>query len=54
VVRAFLAEREDFCLEPLPLPEVLGSNDTGMLTLIPGEHDTDGFFIAKMRRRTEL
>ena len=54
VVRAFLAEREDFGLEPLPLPELLGKNETGMLTLIPGEYDTDGFFIAKMHRRKEL
>jgi len=51
VVKAFLAAREDFCLEPLELPEVFGKNETGMLTLIPGQYDTDGFFISRMRRK---
>ena len=51
MVEVFLKEHPDFCLEPLPLPEALGKNETGMLTLIPGQHDTDGFFIAKLRRK---
>ncbi len=50
VVRAFLETRQDFTLEPLPLPEVFPKNETGMLTLIPGEYDTDGFFICRLRR----
>ena len=50
VVRAFLAEHPAFTLEPLPLPEEFPENTTGMLTLLPGQHDTDGFFIARMRR----
>ena len=54
VVRAFLAEHEEFSPVPLPLPEKLGKNETGMLTLIPGEYDTDGFFIARMYRRKTL
>ncbi len=51
VVEAFLAHREDFVLEPLPLPQVFPENTSGMLTLVPGEYDTDGFFIAKLRRK---
>ena len=51
VVEAFLAHRNDFVLEPLDLPDVFPKNTTGMLTLVPGEYDTDGFFIAKLRRK---
>lgn len=50
VVRAFLEERKDFIPEKLPLPDVFPENQTGMLTLIPGQYDTDGFFICKMRK----
>ena len=50
VVAAFLAEHPDFYTEPLELPEVFPKNDTGMLTLIPGQYDTDGFFICRLRR----
>ena len=51
VVEAFLAHRKDFELEALDLPDVFPKNTTGMLTLVPGEYDTDGFFIAKLRRK---
>ena len=51
VVKAFLDSRDDFYLEPLDLPEVFPENETGMLTLIPGEYDTDGFFICRLRRK---
>ena len=51
VVEAFLKHRSDFTLEPLDLPDVFPKNTTGMLTLVPGEYDTDGFFIAKLRRK---
>ncbi len=51
VVNAFLAKHEDFYTEPLELPEVFPKNETGMLTLIPGEYDTDGFFICRLRRK---
>ena len=51
VVEAFLNERTDFYLEPLPLPDVFPKNESGMLALVPGEYDTDGFFIARMRRK---
>ena len=51
VVKAFLQIRPDFYTESLVLPEVFPKNDTGMLTLIPGEYDTDGFFICRLRRK---
>lgn len=49
VVRAFLAERPDFALEPFSHP-ACGMKEEGMVTLLPHIHDTDGFFIAKLRR----
>lgn len=52
VVEAFLREHPDFSPEPLPLPEVFPENKSGMLTLIPGEYDTDGFFISRLRRHS--
>ncbi len=51
IVAAFLAENQDFYTEPLDLPEVFSKNETGMLTLIPGQYDTDGFFICRLRRK---
>lgn len=51
VVEAFLRENSDFYLEKLPLPPVFPENETGMLALIPGQYDTDGFFIARLRRK---
>ena len=51
VVSAFLAKHEDYYVEPLELPDVFPKNETGMQTLIPGEYDTDGFFICRLRRK---
>ena len=51
VVSAFLERHDDFFSEPMELPEVFPQNETGMLTLIPGEYDTDGFFICRLRRK---
>ena len=50
VVAAFLAKHPDFHTEKLPLPGIFPENTTGMLTLIPGQYDTDGFFICRLRR----
>ena len=52
VVEAFLASREDFCTEPLPLPGPFPKNESGMLALVSGEYDTDGFFICRLRRKS--
>ena len=51
VVEKFLKANPDFYTEPLDLPGEFGTNTTGMLTLVSGEHDTDGFFICRLRRR---
>ena len=51
VVEKFLAKNPEFTTEALPLPAQLPANTTGMLTLVPGEYDTDGFFICRLRRK---
>ena len=51
VVNAFLEMHPDFTLEPLPLPANFSKNESGMLALVPGEYDTDGFFISRLRRK---
>ena len=51
MVNAFLEKHDDYYVEPLELPEVFPKNETGMLTLIPGDYDTDGFFICRLRRK---
>ena len=50
VVEKFLKQNPDFHTEILPLPNNFPKNDTGMLALVPGEYDTDGFFICRLRR----
>lgn len=52
VAEAFLAENPDFIAEPLPLPDVFPKNESGMFTLVPGQYDTDGFFICRLRRKS--
>ena len=51
VVEAFLKDNDAFCTEPLPLPAVFDRNESGMLALVTGEYDTDGFFICRLRRK---
>ena len=51
MVEAFLHDHPEFQLEPLPLPNAFPKNESGMLALIPGEYDTDGFFISRLRRK---
>lgn len=48
VVEGFLAEHPDFHPEPFTLP--VAGVCSGMMTLWPHIHGTDGFFIAKMRK----
>ena len=54
VVEAFLKENTEFITEPLPLPAPFPVNTDGMLALVPGQYDTDGFFICRMRRKACL
>ena len=51
VVEKFLKAHEDFALENMPLPAVFPEENDGMLRLLPGEYDTDGFFISRLRRK---
>ena len=51
VVEKFLKQNPDFTTENLSLPDIFPKNETGMLTLVPGEFDTDGFFICRLRRK---
>ena len=50
VAENFLRTHPDFTPEPLPLPSLFPRNESGMLALVPGEYDTDGFFICRLRR----
>ena len=48
-IAAFLGDHPEYRAEPFSLPGGLAAPE-GMLTLLPSVHDTDGFFIAKLRR----
>ena len=50
VVTAFLAEHPEFKIESFVLPGPAGACEGGMVTLWPHRHDTDGFFICKLRK----
>ena len=51
VVERFLERHPEFTTEPLPLPAPLSENTSGMLALVSGEYDTDGFFICRLRKK---
>ena len=48
VAEGFLAQHPDFSREKLPLPASEGTD--GQITLWPQRHDTDGFYICRMKR----
>ena len=50
VVKRFLQTHLDFSMEAFDLPEAIGGRCSGMITLLPSIHETDGFFICKLRR----
>lgn len=50
ITDAFLAQHPDFSREDLLLPAQAGQTD-GQVTLWPHRHDTDGFYICRMRRQ---
>ena len=51
MVETFLRTHSDFTTEPLPLSATFPKNESGMLALVPGEYDTDGFFFCRLRRK---
>ena len=51
VVRRFLAEHDGYELLPFELPGPVGRVEAGMVTLWPHKTGTDGFFIAKLRKK---
>lgn len=50
-VETFLRSHPDFAPEPFFVPEPVGEVLDGMLTLWPHIHQTDGFFLAKLRKK---
>ena len=50
VVEQFLTENNQFVPEAFSVPFGSGICREGMITLLPSIHDTDGFFICKLRR----
>ena len=51
MVERFLQHHSEFTTEPLALPAIFPRNESGMLALVPGEYDTDGFFFCRLRRK---
>ena len=54
IIRRFLEEHPDFVGVPIDLPDGIDhtiEEEPYCLTLLPGVYDTDGFFIAKLRRK---
>ena len=52
VAEAFLAKHPEFSLEDVTFPEGSSIPTGAMTTLLPCDHDTDGFFICKCRRKS--
>lgn len=53
VVAKFLAENPAFSLESFTLPGEIGKVAKGYISLYPHKHQTDGFFIARLRKEEE-
>ena len=50
VVEQFLSQHGEFQPETFTLPGEIGTVESGMITLWPHRHGTDGFFISKLRK----
>lgn len=53
VVRGFLDGHPGYKAEAFTLPGPVGTAASGMVTLLPHRHGTDGFFICKLRKGSE-
>lgn len=51
IVAQFLQNNGEYIAEALPLPAPFAENGCTSLALVPGQYDTDGFFIAALRRK---
>lgn len=51
IVARFLQNNGEYIAEALPLPASFAENGCTSLALVPGQYDTDGFFIAALRRK---
>lgn len=51
VAAAFLAAHSEFAVEK-PAPELAGRFDGAGTTILPATHDSDGFYVALLRRRS--
>lgn len=51
VVNRFLSQHPEFTLDVISLPEQLQLPNAGMVTFLPCDHDTDGFFVCRMRKQ---
>lgn len=51
VVHRFLTVHPEYCMEKFALPGSIGQVPEGYITLWPHMHGTDGFFMAKMRKK---
>ena len=53
VIDCFLSEHSDFSAESFTLPAPIGEVTGGKLSLYPHIHQTDGFFICRLRKQNE-
>ena len=50
IVQSFLEKSGQYRTESFDLPDPIGRVESGMITLWPHRHGTDGFFISKLRK----